>query len=436
MSSLWELITSVNTLVLFGIASGVLSTFAYIPYILDTIAKRTQPQRASWLIWSVLGSIAVFSQIYEGATASLWFAGVQVSGTIIVFCLSIRSGSGGFLSRNDYYILFAAAIGLVLWYFTENAAYALAITISISLLGGLATAIKAFYHPESETLSTWVVSFIASACAMISVGKMDFVLLAYPVYLFTLYLIFIVAIVLGRARRASTTVSAGILFYTRPMRATLRTTADLVIVLAALVYLFNHAPALFNSNTATKVTLIPEQDRLLPAGTFTPDSTILAFSSDKRTAEEFLTASSYPAPASGKLASAIDFTSPADPGSGRDYFSAKHYYRKQIADSTSNTHTPVKVEAATTLKRSVTKVPFLQLDSDDPYAQLVVTNGSALLLTDINDQEQFTPVASGAQVAALATNGEWFRVVTTSGEQGYLHRSEISVAVVDPSRQS
>ena len=85
MNAAMDGVTSAQILLFFGIASGALSTFAYIPYIIDTVARRTQPQRASWLIWSVLGSIALISQIYEGATSSLWFAGVQVSGTIIVF---------------------------------------------------------------------------------------------------------------------------------------------------------------------------------------------------------------------------------------------------------------------------------------------------------------------------------------------------------------
>lgn len=202
MYPIMEFFSSKGMLLIFGIASGVLSTFAYIPYIIDTVARRTQPQRASWLIWSVLGSIAFFSQIFEGASSSLWFAGVQVGGTIIVFVLSIWIGQGRYLNKTDYLILAAAAFGLVLWYLTENAAYALAITISISLLGGAATVVKAYLEPESETLVTWVVSFVASICAILSVGVVDYTLLAYPLYLFTLYLMFIVAIVMGRSRAA------------------------------------------------------------------------------------------------------------------------------------------------------------------------------------------------------------------------------------------
>jgi len=94
--------------------------------------------------------------------------------------------------------LVAAVVGLIIWYFTSNAAYALLITICISLLGGSVTVIKAFKDPDSETLSTWVVSFVASLCAAVSVGKMDFVLMAYPIYLIILCGAISLAMLLGK----------------------------------------------------------------------------------------------------------------------------------------------------------------------------------------------------------------------------------------------
>jgi len=198
MNGVFEVFAGMNALTFAGILSGIFSTFAFLPYIIDTVARRTRPQRASWLIWSVLGSIAFFSQVFEGATESLWFAGVQVTGTIIVFLLSIIIGVGSYLSRADYFVLLAAAVGLVLWYFTETAVYALAITISISLLGGTVTIAKAFRDPESETMLTWAISFAASIFAIISVGKADWVLLAYPLYLFTLNGAIVMAMMFGR----------------------------------------------------------------------------------------------------------------------------------------------------------------------------------------------------------------------------------------------
>lgn len=192
---------SVDMLMVCGIVAGILSVFAFLPYIIDTLKFRTRPSRSTWMIWSVLASISFFSQLAEGATDSLWFAGVQTGGTIIIFLLSLHYGVGSLLDRFDFLVIICSVIGLWLWYTTHNAVYALAISITISILGGLLTLIKAYRWPGSETNFTWVVSFVAAIFAIISIGKVDVVMLAYPVYLFVLYGAIIVAIRMGRLRQ-------------------------------------------------------------------------------------------------------------------------------------------------------------------------------------------------------------------------------------------
>ncbi len=187
-----------DPLLLFGVISGVLSVYAYFPYIRDTIAGRTKPERASWLIWSVLGSIALASQIAEGASTSLWFAVVQVSGTVIVFLLSITKGHGDYLCRRNRLILPVAGAGLVLWYLTDVPAFALVITISISLMAGGVTIWKAYRDPGSETMTTWLVSLAAAWFAVLSVGALDWFMLAYPLYLLALYTGIVAAMTFGR----------------------------------------------------------------------------------------------------------------------------------------------------------------------------------------------------------------------------------------------
>ena len=382
MFPLLELLASVEMQLIFGIASGVLSIFAFVPYILDTIARRTEPQRASWLIWAVLGSIAFMSQVFEGATSSLWFAGVQVASTIIILVLSIWVGTGKFLGKSDYMILVAASIGLLLWYFTDNAAYALAITISISLLGGMATIVKAYRDPESETLITWVVSLVASVCAILSVGVVDPTLLAYPLYLFTLYLGFIVAIVLGRARDKASAMTATI-----PSRISMRTfsfavffsglraTANVVIVSVAFVFSFI-----------------------------------------------WITADS----------SAVD--SPVDVSLHRAITDAPMPEALISDTSVSDTTAPVALipdtsvpDAQITEDISDLAHGYLLLDADDPFAPLLVTTDAAELAQEGSSTLPRIRLPLGERVLALATNGKWFKVRVTDGLEGYLHHSQVSV---------
>jgi hypothetical protein len=180
-----------------GLIAGILSVITYIPYLRDIFLKKTKPQRATWLIWSVLSVIAFFSQLAEGATHSLWLIGVQTIGVLFIFILSLFFGVGGF-SRRDIITLIAAGIGLLLWYVTSNAALALFISIAIDAAAASLTVRKAYLDPSSETLSTWLLSGTSGIFAAFAVGSFNVVLLAFPVYVILINYLVAGAILLGR----------------------------------------------------------------------------------------------------------------------------------------------------------------------------------------------------------------------------------------------
>ncbi|MEK9156808.1 MAG: hypothetical protein AAB448_01575 [Patescibacteria group bacterium] len=79
---------------IFGILSGVFSAISYPPYIIAILKGKAKPERASWLIWSVLTSMGFFTQLAVGATDSLWLPGVQGLGVFIVFFSRFVTGLG------------------------------------------------------------------------------------------------------------------------------------------------------------------------------------------------------------------------------------------------------------------------------------------------------------------------------------------------------
>lgn len=166
-----------------GIISGVISAICLAPYIRDILARKTKPERASWLIWSVLGGISFFSQLAKGASDSLWMTGVQTIVVLVVFVLSIKFGSGG-LSSRDIKALLVAMSGLLIWYFTQEASWALYIVIIVDAVGAILTMIKAYEDPSSETTVTWFLSGLAGLISAFSVGSWNFILLVYPLYIF------------------------------------------------------------------------------------------------------------------------------------------------------------------------------------------------------------------------------------------------------------
>ncbi len=181
----------------FGYTSAILSIIMIIPYIIDIFKKTTKPERASWLIWTVLGLIAFFSQLVKGATDSLWLTAGQTLSVLIVFILSIKYGVGG-LNKRDIKALITAGIGLLLWAITKEALFALFIVILIDFIGVFLTMTKAYKDPKSETMNTWLISGTSGIFGALAVGSFDFVLLAYPIYIIIANYIVVFAIILGK----------------------------------------------------------------------------------------------------------------------------------------------------------------------------------------------------------------------------------------------
>jgi len=184
-----------------GYLSGLAILLSFVPYIRDIFSGKTKPERISWLIWAILGSILFFSQLAKGASYSLIMTGVMAAGDLFVFILAIKYGFGGFLKR-DIAALIAATMGLFLWYITKEAAFALFIAIFIDATGATLTAIKSYEQPATETISAWLLGFIGGLLGCIAVGSFNLILLAFPVYISMANLTILVSIKLGFRRVA------------------------------------------------------------------------------------------------------------------------------------------------------------------------------------------------------------------------------------------
>jgi len=179
-----------------GYLSGIAILLSFVPYIRDIFRNKTKPERISWLIWSILGSIAFFSQFAKGASYSLIMPGAQTIGDLLIFIFAIKYGLGGFTKR-DITALIGASVALFLWYLTSEATVALFLIIFIDGVGAVLTVIKSYENPTTETVSSWVLTFIGGALACLSVGKIDFILLAFPIYICLASLSILVSIKIG-----------------------------------------------------------------------------------------------------------------------------------------------------------------------------------------------------------------------------------------------
>jgi hypothetical protein len=167
---------------LFAAISAVIIIAGAPPYVIDIFKGKTRPERATWLIWAVLGTIAFLSQLSLHGGWSLVFVGLDGLGSILVFLLSLRYGVGGW-TWLDQIALVIAAIGVVTSLVAHNPTFALCGVVVADLSGTVLTVRKTFLAPSTETTITWFMVGTAALLGVFSVGKWQMDLLIYPVYL-------------------------------------------------------------------------------------------------------------------------------------------------------------------------------------------------------------------------------------------------------------
>lgn len=193
--------------VVVALASGVLSAVDPIPYIRDTLRGTTRPQRSTRFVWSVLGVVAVSSQLADGATWSITCVAVQTAGIIVTFGLSIRRGVGG-RGPGDLAAMAIAAMALAAWSMTSDPTWGTGLIIVADVVGFGAMVPKTWSDPWSETLSTYAIAASAGICGVVAVGSGDAALLLYPAYLAISCAAFAVLIVVRRNARPAVAAAA------------------------------------------------------------------------------------------------------------------------------------------------------------------------------------------------------------------------------------
>ncbi len=166
-----------------GEFSMLLGIVGALPYIAQIIWGRVRPERATWLVWSVLLILAVWSYRAVGANDSLWFLVGDLAVTVVIFGLSLWRGQGGW-TRQDLLCMGVAGISLLLWAYSGIPLFAVWGVLLADIAALIPTLIKSLNDPLSESATTYGFSSAAALCGFIAVGQWNFNLLFYPAYLF------------------------------------------------------------------------------------------------------------------------------------------------------------------------------------------------------------------------------------------------------------
>lgn len=180
------------------VVSSILVIAGTVPYLIDTIRGKTKPNIVSWLTWTVLtgiGAAAAYSS-HAYATAALVGSSGIATGAIVI--AGARYGIARY-TRFDAACQASAVIGLILWYVFNSPAVATIAVVIIDLIAAVPTYRHAYFEPNEETLSTYVIGTVAVILSIIAITEWSVVSSLYPIYLL-LSDGLIIAILIGRRK--------------------------------------------------------------------------------------------------------------------------------------------------------------------------------------------------------------------------------------------
>jgi len=163
-----------------AIITVILVFYAYIPYIIDILKKKTIPHVFSYFIFGLTSSIIYALQVKGGAGAGSWVTLFVALFCIFIFFLSLKIGDKD-ITLSDIVFLILALVSLSFWLVVEKPVLAIIFIILVEILGFIPTVRKSWNRPNTETLSLYTISTIRHLLAIFALSKFNILTILNPV---------------------------------------------------------------------------------------------------------------------------------------------------------------------------------------------------------------------------------------------------------------
>lgn len=156
------------------------STLSYIPYIIDTIKKKTRPHIFTWFIWTIVLGVVIIAQIQDnigfGVIASLC-SGIM---TGIIMMLAIFYYGDKKANLIDWFFFILGLIAILVWILTNNPLYSVIIVSFIEICAFVPTFKKCYYDPHSETLSMYYIGIFKYLLSFTIFDNFSIITMLFP----------------------------------------------------------------------------------------------------------------------------------------------------------------------------------------------------------------------------------------------------------------
>jgi hypothetical protein len=164
-----------------GAIAALLAIFSSYLYIRDIFRGNTKPHTYTWLIWSIVTTIAFLGQWVSGGGPGSWATGVAAVVTIFTLFLSLKGGYGTKdITNFDKVCLVLAIISILPWVLTKSVLWSVILATLIDLIAFFPTMRKTWNAPKSESLGSMYADAVKHGLSVFSMTNYSLVNIIFP----------------------------------------------------------------------------------------------------------------------------------------------------------------------------------------------------------------------------------------------------------------
>ncbi len=199
---------------LVGIVAGLIATMGFYPYAIAILKNKSHPSKASWIIWSVLGTVLALGYKTSGGGAGIWVAvSYAVCPAFILALIYYKDHNKTEVwSSTDKLCLklgIAFFIPWVIFKITEGSLpqwgwilprVTLYGAIAVYTFGAVPTIIKTWKNSESEDFWGWTFWVTGNWLNLLAIETWSIDEASYPIYCATPAALIMPTLILNRIR--------------------------------------------------------------------------------------------------------------------------------------------------------------------------------------------------------------------------------------------
>jgi hypothetical protein len=168
----------------FAILGALITVTGSASYARDTLRGRTQPNRVTWMLWTLAPLIAFAAEVTQGVgLESLMTLAVGVGPLLVVIASFLDARAYYRLTRFDAVCAGLSVAALVAWGVTGTGDVAIVFSILADFFGLVPTLRKARREPESESASAFLASGCGAVITLLTVSVWSFANVGFPLYI-------------------------------------------------------------------------------------------------------------------------------------------------------------------------------------------------------------------------------------------------------------